>query len=83
VFSSQRVGASKYAVQPRYVRPPEQPKTELQRLMLKAGAVATANVLSSRFSSEGILERGQSFYVNRHCCAICCVVKNDELCVRG
>mmetsp|Transcript_25751 Transcript_25751/g.43385 ORF Transcript_25751/g.43385 Transcript_25751/m.43385 type:complete len:888 (+) Transcript_25751:164-2827(+) len=60
--SSQRVGASKYAVRPRYVRPPEKPKTELQLLMLKAGAVATANMLSSRFSSEGKLERGKRQY---------------------
>lgn len=60
--SSQRVGASKYAVRPRYVRPPEKPKTELQLLMLKAGAVATANILSSRFSSEGKLERGKRQY---------------------
>ena len=57
--SSQRVGAFKYGVRPRYVRPLEKPKTELQRLMLKAGAVATANVLSSRFSSEGKLDRGR------------------------
>ena len=56
--SSQRVGASKYGVRPRFVRPPEKPRTDLQRLMMKAGAVATANVISSRFSSEGKLDRG-------------------------
>jgi hypothetical protein len=27
--------------------------------MLKAGAVATANIISSRFSSEGKLDRGR------------------------
>ena len=60
MISSQRVGASKYGVKPRFVRPPEKPKTDLQRLMLKAGAVATANILSSRFSSEGKLDRGRT-----------------------
>lgn len=59
---AQRVGASKYAVWPRYTRPPEKPKTELQELMLKAGALATNEVLSSRISTEGKLERGKRQY---------------------
>lgn len=60
MFSSQRVGASKYGVRPRYVRRPDKPVSELQRMMLKAGAVATANAISSRFSSDGKLDRGES-----------------------
>ena len=59
IHRSQRVGASKYYVRPRYVRPVEKPLSELQRLMLKAGAVATASIISSRFSSEGKLDRGK------------------------
>jgi len=57
--NAQRVGKGAYMIKPRWVRPPEKEPTEMHRLMLDAGAVKTAELISEMYDYEDPPDRGK------------------------